>query len=274
MVTCATWLDANADGWPELALGGELMPLTVLRNRQGQFSVETVAGTEGMWRCLAVADLNADGQPDLLAGNLGLNQPFGASAGTPFSVYAADFDNNGFVDPIATYFVGKQEITLHGRDVVCRQIPPLRKRFVTYAPFAEATFATFFDAEKINRATVSRAVEMRSLWLENRQGQFSAHPLPNEVQTAPVQAFAVGDWDLDGRPDVLLAGNDWGWDVSVGRLDASHGWLLRSNPDGTLVAVPPATSGWWLEGETRALATLPGSILVSTQTNGKILIFK
>ena len=58
------------------------------------------------------------------------------------------------------------------------------------------------------------------------------------------------------RRDLLLAGNFHPLMPALGRLDASHGVLLRGLGNGRFEAVDPETSGVFLEGQVRGLASL------------------
>lgn len=42
----------------------------------------------------------------------------------------------------------------------------------------------------------------------------------------------VGDYDSDGNLDVLINGNDYGTEVTVGRYDALNGLLLKGDGKG------------------------------------------
>ena len=75
MVTDACWVDYDGDGDKDLILVGEWMKVCVLKNDKGQFSdVTRSAGldeTSGWWSCIRAADIDGDGDPDLIGGNLG-----------------------------------------------------------------------------------------------------------------------------------------------------------------------------------------------------------
>ena len=53
-----------------------------------------------MWNSVLVADIDGNGEKDIIAGNAGLNFKFKASNERPVKIYIDDFDDNGQVDPI------------------------------------------------------------------------------------------------------------------------------------------------------------------------------
>ena len=77
MVTSAAWVDYDGDGDNDLIVTGEWMKICIFRNDAGHFTnVTETAGldeTSGWWNCLRIADIDGDGHPDIIAGNLGLN---------------------------------------------------------------------------------------------------------------------------------------------------------------------------------------------------------
>ena len=109
LVTAALWTDYDGDGWEDLLVTGEFMPLRFFRNNQGTLEERTeetgLSHTYGWWNSLAAGDFDGDGDPDYLAGNLGLNARFRATPNEPLCIYASDYDNNGSMDPVMCYYV-------------------------------------------------------------------------------------------------------------------------------------------------------------------------
>jgi enediyne biosynthesis protein E4 len=83
MVKSAAWVDLDQDGKMDLVVVGEWMPISILMNREGKLVNETdkfgLANTSGWWNTVEIGDLNGDGFPDLVLGNLGLNSRLKAS---------------------------------------------------------------------------------------------------------------------------------------------------------------------------------------------------
>ncbi|MCK5705021.1 MAG: VCBS repeat-containing protein, partial [Cyclobacteriaceae bacterium] len=97
MVNDAVWVDYDNDGLLDLALAGEWMPFTILKNDGSGFKNVTadlgLENTTGCWFSIKTADMDQDGDPDFILGNLGLNYEYKASKDLPFHVFYYDFDN-------------------------------------------------------------------------------------------------------------------------------------------------------------------------------------
>ncbi len=63
----------------------------------------------------------------------------------------------------------------------------------------------------------------------------------------------TGDFNSDGFTDLLLAGNDSGFDVETGPVNTSPGFLLAGDGKGGFKAVSPSKSGFWAKGEVRTM---------------------
>ena len=111
MITDAVWTDLNKDTWPDLVTVGEFMPVRVFINDLGKKFREATNSwfsipETGLWKQIALADFDEDGNMDLIAGNFGTNSQLKARASNePVELTFKDFDNNGSVDPVLTYYV-------------------------------------------------------------------------------------------------------------------------------------------------------------------------
>jgi enediyne biosynthesis protein E4 len=133
--------------------------------------------------------------------------------------------------------------------------PSLARRFPTAESYAKATLEEVFPAEVLATATRLAATELRSgIFLSQRDGTYRFAPLPRLAQLAPVHGIAAGDFDGDGRTDLLLVGNSFAPVPETGRFDGAIGWLLRGDGGGGFTPMPPAESGFIVPGDARALA--------------------
>ncbi len=273
MVTCAQWTDLNNDQVPELVVGGELMPLSIWYFKDGKYAPTEIPQTHGLWRCMLATDVNHDGRTDLVAGNIGLNHYLNIQTATPFCVYATDMDANGYFDPISTYYVDKKEVTLLGREAISRQVPILRKKYTTFAAFADATFPDMFNQQTIEAASLSKATEPRSVWLEQMEnGAFTMHPLPIMAQIAPMNAISEQNYDKSGKNSLFMVFNDFGWEVGIGRMDAGVPLMLRYQATDFEV-MPPNQTGLWAKGELRSIQAIDHQLFISTG-EGNLMIYK
>ena len=99
-------------------------------------------------------------------------------------------------------------------------------------------------------------------------------PLPPEAQVSALNGMLADDFDEDGNLDVLISGNDYGTDISVGRYDALNGLMLKGNGSGQFAPLSILQSGIYIPGNGKALVKLAGSkgnYLVAASQNGDAL---
>ena len=148
MVTDATWSDYDKDGDPDLILTGEWMKICILRNEDGIFKDETVSAgldlTSGWWYSIHSADIDLDGDMDLIGGNLGLNSILKASPGQPVEMYLNDFDNNGSLDQIICSYNDGISYPVASLDDLASQITGFGNNYPNYSDFGGKTVLDIF----------------------------------------------------------------------------------------------------------------------------------
>ena len=237
MVTAALFTDFDKDGWQDLIVVGEFMPIRFFKNIKGNFKEITgqagLINTGGWWNSLVAGDFDSDGDIDYVAGNLGLNGPYHASADGPVCIYAKDYDKNGRLDPVMCHYEAGKEYLVHARDDINKQIIPMRARFKDYNSYASVTFKDAFTPEEISDAYVVKAQTFASAYIENKgNGKFMMHQLPLQAQFAPVYGMICKDFNADGNLDVLCVGNSYSTEVQTGRYDAQGSIVLMGNGKG------------------------------------------
>ena len=287
MVCDAIWTDFDNDGWIDLVIVGEWMPITFFKNVHGKFeNITAQSGINnqiGWWNSIAGGDFDNDGDIDYMVGNLGQNSFFRASDQYPVSVYAKDFDNNGSLDAIVTIFLKdkngvKKEFTAMNRDDIVSQLPPLKKKFLTYKEFANADIHQIFSEDEMKGALVLRANNFKSCYLKNNgNGKFELHPLPAMAQLGPLNGMVVDDFNGDGNLDVAIIGNDYGNEVFNGRYDAMNGLVLLGDGEGNFGAQSILQAGLFIPGDAKALIKLKGAdnnyLLAASQNRGPLKLF-
>ncbi|MEO6284957.1 MAG: VCBS repeat-containing protein [Dyadobacter sp.] len=256
MVTDAQWADLNGDGSVELVICGEMMPIKVFSYNGKDFEDQTSKyfknEESGMWASLKIEDLDGDGKPDLLAGNMGHNSQIKASKEQPAELYFADFDKNGSIDPFFCFYVKGESFPFVSRDELNDQIYPMRKKFPYYKDYANASIKEVFSAEDLGKATRLEAREMRTVLFLNQGGQFEKKVLPVQAQFAPVTNMLVRDFNHDGKKDVLLLGNKTDNRLKLGSMDANYGCLLTGDGKGGFKYMDQPISGLSVTGDVKS----------------------
>jgi hypothetical protein len=281
MVTDACWADIDRDGDPDLILAGEWMKVSVLRNDNGFFTdVTDAAGlsqTSGWWNCISAFDIDGDGDIDLAGGNMGLNSLLKASPEKPVEMYLNDFDNNGSLDQIICSYQGDISYPVAPVDEIAAQITGFKNRYPNYSDYGGKTVRDLFGKKIIDQSTVKKAVMAESaLFLNNGDGTFRIKKLPVYAQFSPVRDIFFRDLDKDGKPDIILVGNDYNVRPSFGRYDASYGWCIMTGKNNYHTLMPDE-SGLKVRGDARRICLLSISgknYLVVSVNNGSLQIFR
>lgn len=281
MVTDAAWFNYDGDAFPDLAVVGDWMPVTIFSNNGTRFTkVDAVKGLEhssGLWNRIIPADIDSDGDTDFVLGNLGLNSKLNAARGQPLSLFVSDFDQNGSVEPVFAYRKDSSHFPLALRQDIVKQMSSLKKKFIYYDQYATKSLEQIFDGKVLNQATKLELEEVRSAVLVNAgNGAFRLQPLPDEAQVSPVYGIAVSDVNNDDQPDLVLGGNLFAVKPEIGRYDALHGLVLLGNGSGDFRPLPAKQSGVSIGGEVRHISLLrssKGRKIAVVRNNGPMIFY-
>lgn len=266
MITDAVFTDLNKDGYPDLIVAGEWMPISVflnhnnrLENSTGQYFSKPLSG---WFNKLLVTDLNNDGKPDIVAGNLGLNTQCRVSDEEPADMYYKDFDDNGSIDPIFCFYIQGKSYPYITRDELLDQMSSMRTRFTDYQSYADATLTTIFTEEELKDAQHLQVNCLQTLCLlAGADGRYQQTALPLQAQFAPVFTITPLDYNHDGMQDLLLCGNCNHARLRFGKYDANYGVLLKGDGKGHFSYVNQVQSGFHLKGDVRSVTELNGLLL-------------
>ena len=263
MVTSAKFSDVNNDGWNDLIVAGEWMPLTVFINHKGRLQPSAIPHSTGWWQTLFVDDVNGDGHKDLLAGNWGWNNKFWSGKNGPVRLYVSDYDKNGQTDQLLSYTLKGEEYPFLAKDEVERELPLLKKHYLTYNEYAGVTMKDVFYGwiDTIKPLITERLGSV--IGYGDGKGDFTLNDLPIETQLAPVFSFQKLD---SGKNSLFISGGNF-FDVTPyeGRYDAQPLALFNFSANG-LARYVPQTNLLNVKGQIRDLQWL------RTAKYGKVLL--
>lgn len=288
MVCDAIFTDYDNDGWPDLIMAGDWMPITILKNDHGVFKNATkasgLAGKTGWWNSISAGDFRHTGRMDYIVGNVGLNSLYKASEQYPVYITAKDFDKTGEFNAITSIFLpdqngDKKEFPAVGRDDMLKEMISMKKKFQNYKQYATATMDDILSPEQRKGALRLKVTTSESCYLRNDgNGKFTMIPLPKQAQISALNGMVVDDFDGDGNLDIIINGNDYSTEVSDGRYDALNGLMLKGDGKGNFTPQSILQSGIFIPGDGKALVKLQDKagnyMLAASQNNGALKIFQ
>jgi len=275
MITKAQWADLNSDGWPDLIVLGEWMPIKVFINQKGALTDKSeelgLKHSSGLWTALHLTDVDNDGDLDLVAGNKGRNTFYNEG----MKMFVADFDGNGFKEQIICQKRNNKYYPIADKDELVSQLPVLKKKLLYYADYANADITVMFSPDQLDKALTLELETIASTVFLNNGGTFTGRELPAEIQYAPVYAISSKDIDQDGHTDLFFGGNQFLIKPQFGRYDASKGWAIFGlyNQSEEKNKVVPLS----IDGQVRKLQWVRDNkkdILIVAKNNEKIGFYK
>ena len=253
MVTDAGWADINNDAKPDLVVVGEWMSPVVYINTSRELVVANpeLKNYRGWWNTIEVTDFDKDGDPDLIAGNWGLNSQIRANEKEPVEMMYKDFDNNGSIDPFLCFYIQGRSYPYISRDELLEQMYPMRRKFTNYKSYSDAEMKDIFSPEEMKGAKHLAAAHLETTLFENMDGKFYQRSIPLQAQFSPVYKIVVEDINKDGYNDLLLFGNNDYCRLKMGKMDANLGTVLLNDSKGNFNYVPSGDTGLLIPGDTK-----------------------
>jgi hypothetical protein len=255
MVTDAVATDFDGDGWQDIVVVGDWMPIVFLKNKNGLLA--NVAGdygltaTEGWWHTIESCDLNNDGKPDFVVGNPGLNSFFKSGD----RAYVNDFDRNGSAEQLFCTRIGEKYFPVVDKDELVSQLPALRKSLLYYKDYAKKSIDELFPSSTLNNSKILEVKLLSSIVLLSNARGFTLVDLPLEAQYSPIYSFLIFDYDLDGIQDVIAGGNQFEVKPQFGRYDGSSGWFFKGELKEGKYSLQPGVD-LNVQGEIRDIETM------------------
>ncbi len=224
-------VDLNKDGESEIVISGEWMPPFIASLKDGflrNCPIENNADLKGLWQSVTAADLDNDGDLDLLLANIGKNIRHKFDSEQSLTLVSEDLDNNGSFDPLLSYYNSSDNKTYsyHSRDDIAKQLPSLKAHYPSYSSFASADFKDILSVfqKEVQTKTANRA---ESIVLENDgQNNFKIRALPNECQMSIVNSFVCLDANNDEFLDIIALTNHSTVETHNGNIDGLNGLLM------------------------------------------------
>ena len=280
LVTGALWTDLDDDGVPELVVSCEWGSIRifdfsgpVLREKTKEWGLDQLTGR---WQSVTAADINSDGQMDLIAGNWGANTFYNQAPDHQAHLLFGDFNGQGRVEMIEGYRSANNEVVpWRDMEILGAALPWLRQKFTSHSAFADASIAQILEGRKAAELT-TRSLQTTVFF--NRSGSFEPQPLLAEAQYTPVFGIVAADFRAGGSTELALAQNFFAVRDEDGSLDAGRALLLRST-NNHFVPMPASESGFVAYGEQRGLAALDfnkdgRTDLVLGQNGGETKLFE
>ncbi len=281
MLTSGAIADLDEDGKQELIVTGEWMPIRIFTFSKDKFTEKTAefgfTDTRGLWNCLLVEDINADGKPDILAGNWGMNSRLTSSEKSKLRMIINDFDQNGSLDHILVSFDGTKSNPWVLKSSLIKQIPSLRKQLLTYSSYKNKNLEELFPESVLSKSVTLQAdILETSLWINEGNGNLSQRALPNEIQASPI--FSIYALPSEsGVATLFFGGNQSRIKPELGGQMGSYGWVLRPNGKNQWKSLLPEQSGLYVPGEIRGILSITienKPHIITLRNNEKPLIFK
>jgi hypothetical protein len=281
MVTDAVWVDVTGDSKSELVVTGQWMTTKIFSYSKNGFQELHNTGLEnkfGWWQTIAAADVNGDGKQDLIVGNIGQNFYLRPDEAKPVKLWFGDFDGSGTNEHFLTRTVSKKDVPVFLKREITDQFPGLKKDNLRHSDFATKSIQNLFKKEVLSKTVQLQFNYCPSIVaINNGKAGFTIHPLPLMVQLSSVNSIYAGDLNSDGKKDLLLGGNMFGFPPQFGRLDASYGHVLMNDGNGGFRWIENKTSGINVKGEIKDIQEIKlksGKAVLLTQNNEFPMLFK
>jgi enediyne biosynthesis protein E4 len=282
MVTSALWSDINNDGFLDLILVGEWMPVTVFENTGGAFINRTkkygLTNTTGWWNSISSGNFYNDGKIDYMLGNLGLNNPYNSSNNEPIKIISKDYNNDGITEPLMFMKYADGYYPVASRSQFLSVFPQKAKKYDTFESYAKTgAEALLKDLGTDDAITLKAELFANALMLHAGDSIMTIKPLPNKVQFSPVFGTLCSDFNGKRKTDILCVGNFYSVNVNDGPYNAFTGGLISLDSADNIRVSSGYENGFYVNSDARALASLvlgnQKRVFIVTSNNDSLKVF-
>jgi hypothetical protein len=268
MVTDSKWIDMDGDGKNDLIVSAEWDTPKIYKNTGRRLTKMSTSldSLYGWWNTVETADLDGDGDQDLILGNQGLNLHYKPKEYAPMKMYINDYDNNGTIEQIVTMQENGGDYPIHQKSELTGQLPSLKKQNLKASDYAHRTIHQLFPKEVMDKSIVKKVETSASVIAINEGGgKFTIKNLPPRAQLSCICDITCTDVDKDGNLDLIMAGNNYEFKPQFSRLDASQGNVLLGDGKMGFTWQDYETSGFKIRDEVKYLKQFKDK-------NGKIYV--
>ncbi len=211
-VTSCALGDLDGDKVSELVVAADWSPIQIFKIARQTIELYPyylpADSLRGLWRTIDLADIDTDGDLDIIAGNEGLNSYLKATYKEPIELFFNDFDDNGVSEPLLFHYLKGKRHLLYDRNTFCEQMPKFRNKFLTYQSYAYSSPNDIVAQQKINNSKYYHANFLQSIVLKNDKSHVLKYePLPFKFQLSPINGFTAFHSSSHDGTSILTANN-------------------------------------------------------------------
>ena len=232
MITSAVWTDIDNDQKKDLITVSDWGIPRIFKNTGRRLSLisSDLDNLHGWWNVVESADLDNDGDMDLILGNQGLNTLYKTYADAPMKMWVNDFDNNGTFEQIVTRNIDGKDYPIHMKKELTTQMVSLKKQNLKASEYAQKSIDELFPKEVFEKSIMNKTTLGESIIAINEgDGKFKVQKLPDWVLLSCVCGITCTDLNNDGHLDLILGGNNFEFKPQYSRIDANYGSVLLGN---------------------------------------------
>ena len=256
MITDATWADLDGDNKKDLITVSDWGTPIIYRNSGRRLAKipSSLDSLHGWWNVVETADLDNDGDLDLVLGNQGSNLHYKPTEGNPMKMWVNDFDDNGTIEQIVTQHKDGKDYPIHQKKELTAQMVKLKKENLKASEYARKSVDELFAPEIFENSIMKQSSISESVIAINQgNGNFDIKVLPKMVQLSCVCGISCKDVNNDGNLDLILGGNNYEFKPQFSRLDSNYGSVLLGDGQLGFSWQNYETSGFFVKDEIKHL---------------------